>query len=290
MYKKEDIRNFYFENETGKRIDCQKIDGNLFLFNVTGLGYAEDIEYEQVGNTFVQKDKKMRQNIIKGDLEFYNMTYDEYCSFVNFILESAELKLIYIPKTKNKMEYYRDIDICEIDKTEEDEYNVLISPITINCKSLWYSKQTAIYNMKKQNNEIRWNFKWDSKFANYDVRKLRHINKGHVAAPVVIEIDGPAKNPNISLYIEGEKYQEVLFNTEILEHEKLLYGTKENDFYINKQNTDGTIESLFKENVINIANNNVVVLPRNKSCEMRLSAENGITNAKITVFEFYKAV
>ena len=55
MYKKEDIRNFYFENETGKRIDCQKIDGNLFLFNVTGLGYAEDIEYEQVGNTFVQK-------------------------------------------------------------------------------------------------------------------------------------------------------------------------------------------------------------------------------------------
>ena len=92
------------------------------------------------------------------------------------------------------------------------------------------------------------------------------------------------------MYIEGELYQEVPFNVEILEHEKLLYGTKEGEFYINRQKADGTIESLFEEEVIDIANANVIRLPKNKSCELRLSAENGISNAKITIYEFYKAV
>ena len=50
MYEYKDVRNFYFENETGKRIDCQKLDGSLFFYNVTGLGYEEEIQYEQINN------------------------------------------------------------------------------------------------------------------------------------------------------------------------------------------------------------------------------------------------
>ena len=290
MYDYKDIRNFYFENEIGKRVDCQNINGSLFLYNVTGLGYEENIEYEQIGNTFVQNDKKAVQNVISGDLEFYNMTYDEYCKFVDFILGSTELKLIYIPKTSSRDEYYRDIDFCKIDKMEEDDYNVLSCPITINCKSLWYKQATAIFNMKSTSNEIRWDFKWDSKFSDYNTRKLIFVNKGHTDAPIQVEIDGHIVNPKIDLYIEGELYQEVPFNVEIFEYEKFLYGTKEGEFYVKRQKTDGTKESLFKDNVIDIANDNVVRLPKNKSCEIRLSSDNGIQNAKVEIFTFYKAV
>lgn len=148
-YDYKDIRNFYFENETGKRIDCQKIDGGLFLYNVAGLGYEENIEYERVGNTFVQTNKELVQNTITGDLEFYNMTYDEYCNFVDFILLSTNLRLIYVPKKSNRIEYYRDIDVCKIEKTEEDEYNVLTSSIDIKCKSLWYEENKVIYTAKR---------------------------------------------------------------------------------------------------------------------------------------------
>lgn len=289
-YEYKDIRNFYFENEIGKRIDCQKVNGGLFLYNVTGLGYEEEIEYEQIGNTFIQNDKKMLQNIITGELEFYDMTYDEYCNFVNFILKSSSLKLIYVPKTTERIEYYRDIDVCKIDKTEEDEFNVLASPITINCKSLWYKENTVIYDMKEQQDEIRWDFPWDSKFTDYDTRSLQYINEGHVEAPVLIEISGPIVNPKIQLYIEGELYQEVPFNVEIKEYEKLLYGTKENEFYINRQKTDGTLESLFSLDIIDFANDNVIRLPQNKSCELRLKADNEILNAQVTILAYYKAV
>ena len=290
MYDYKDIRNFYFENEKGKRIDCQKINGGLFLYNVTGLGYEENIEYEQIGNTFVQNDKKTLQNQITGDLEFYDMTYNEYCNFINFILKATSLRLIYVPKTTERIEYYRDIDVCKIDKTEEDEFNILTCPITINCKSLWYKENTVVYNMAEQQDELRWDFQWDSKFTDYNIRSLEYINEGHVEAPVLIEINGPATNPTIELYVEGELYQEVPFLIEIEEHEKLLYGTKENEFYINKQKTDGTLESLLNLDVIKFENNNVVRLPENKSCELRLKADTEILNAQVTILAYYKAV
>ncbi len=290
MYKYEDIRNFYFENEIGKRIDCQKINGGLFLYSVTGLGYEENIEYERVGNTFVLNHKETVQNIITGELEFYDMTYDEYQNFSNFILKSKDIKLIYIPKTRDRIEYYRDIDICKIEKSEEDEYSILTCPIEIKCKSLWYKKTTAIYDMKAQTNEIRWDFKWDSKFVDYDTRKLKYINHGHIEAPILVEINGHVINPKISLYIEGELYQEVPFLIEIAENEKILYGTKENEFYINKQNIDGTLTNLFSLDYLDFYNDNVIRIPQNRSCEIRLTAQNGISKAKVEILTYYKIV
>lgn len=290
MFDSKDIRNFYFENEIGQRIDCQKIDGNLFLYNVTGLGFEKETEYVQIGNTFVKNKENIKQNIIEGELEFYNMTYDEYTNFIDFVLSSKSLKLIYVPKISQRKEFYRDIDIVKIDKNEEDDYNVLISPITIYCKSLWYKQDVAIYTIKAQDDEIRWDFRWDSRFTDYDSRNLTYINKGHVEAPVLIEMSGHLVNPKVELYIEGELYQTVAFNVEIAEYEKLLYGTKENEFYINRQKTDGTIESLFSLDVIDFENDNVIRLPLNKSCEIRLKADNEVLNAQVTILAYYKAV
>ena len=290
MYKKEDIRNFYFENEKGQRIDCQKVDGNLFFYNVDGLGYEEDIEYEQIGDTFVQNKKKMKQNQISGDLEFYDMTYDEYCNFVDFIMSATSLKLIYIPKRTIRKEYYRDVDLFKIDKSEEDDYNILTCPISMNATSLWYEENTFIHKIELSNDEIRWDFRWDSKFSDYNSRSLTYINKGHIEAPAVIEMDGYLENPKIELYVEGQLFQTILFNIVIQEYEKLLYDSRENQFFIGKQNTDGTKSNLFNLDVIDFKNDNVLRIPKNKSCEIILTADNEVLKAQLTIFPQYKAV
>lgn len=162
--------------------------------------------------------------------------------------------------------------------------------ITFDCLSLWYKQNTIVYNMEGQEDELRWDFTWDSRFTDYDVRSLKHINDGHVEAPILVEIYGHVINPEIQLFIEGELYQTVKINIEIAEYEKLLYGTKENEFYINKQNTDGTLTSLFSLDYIDFYNDNVIRLPKDKSCEIRLTGDNEILNAKVTILNFYKAV
>lgn len=144
--------------------------------------------------------------------------------------------------------------------------------------------------MSQQEGVISWDFKWDSKFTDYSTRSLQYINNGHVESPILIEINGHVLNPKIELYVEGELYQEVPFSVEIEEYEKLLYGTQEGNFYLNRQKTDGTLESLFKLDVLDPNYNEVMRLPRNKSCELRIIADNEILNAKVTIFAYYKAI
>lgn len=283
------VREFKLRNEKGQEYSLMDIENYCLLTEPAGLGYQYTTEYERLGNTFIEDLRRMEQGQISGIVNFKK--YDNYKKLIDFIESSESLKIAYkVPFESGTKEYLKDVNIQSISKTQIQTNGILSETITFDCLSLWYLETIAIYNMKGQSNEIRWDFKWDSKFANYDVRKLKTINSGHTEAPIIVEIEGPIKNPKISLYIEGECYQEVPFNVEIAEYEKLLYGTKENDFYINKQSTDGTKESLFEDNVVDIANDNVIRLPKNKSCELRLSAENGISNARITIFEFYKAV
>lgn len=205
------------------------------------------------------------------------------------------MRFLYRIPLKNgtKVQYYKDIKIKSLSKSyiiDEDGY--LSETVEFDCLSLWYEENTAIYKVTPQNDEIRWDFQWDSRFADYDTRSLTYINKGHVEAPVLISIDGHIINPVLSLYVEGELVQEVKFTVEINEYEKFLYGTKENDFYVKRQKTDGTDESLFNLDVLpNFQTvDEVIRLPKNKNCELKLTADNEILNAQITILPQYKAV
>ena len=283
------VRKFELLNEKGQRFSLMDIENYCFLSEPSGLGYSYSTEYEQLENTFIKNIRRIEQEQISGTVNFLN--YDNYKKFVDFIEEAENLKFAYtIPFENGEKEYLKDINIQSLTKTQIQQNGVLSENITFDCLSLWYEETTAVYTIEAQTDEIRWDFTWDSKFADYDTRNLKYINKGHVEAPIMVEISGHVVNPKIELYVEGELYQTVLFNVDIAEYEKLLYGTKENDFYISKQKIDGTIESLFNLDVIDFKNDNVIRLPKNKSCEIRLKADNEILNAKVTILEFYKAV
>ena len=139
-------------------------------------------------------------------------------------------------------------------------------------------------------NEIRWDFRWDSRFSDYTHRSLTYVNEGHTEAPIEVTINGNVENPKIQLYIDGELYQEVPFTITLTQYEKLLYCTKENDFYLLKQNANGTKTNIFNLNVVNFNNDNVIRLPKDKSCEIRLVASNDISSAEVIIYSYYKGV
>ena len=227
---------------------------------------------------FVENLRKFEQGQITGTVNF--LKYDRFKELVDFIERAESLKLAYkVPFKNGEREYLKNINIQSLTKSQIQTNGVMNETIVFDCLSLWYEQNTVVYNMEEQEDELRWDFKWNSKFTDYNVRSLSYINNGHVDAPVLIEMNGPVVNPIVELYVEGELYQKVPFSIEIEEYEKLLYGTKENEFYINKQNTDGTLTSLFSLDYIDFENDNVIRLPKNKSCELRLKADNEILNA-----------
>lgn len=285
------VRQFFLENEKGQRYNLMDRENFCFLSEPTGLGYSYSSEFLRLINTFIENTRNIEKGLISGNL--VTRYYDNLKEFIDFVEGAESLKFAYIIpfKKMQSITYFKDVKIATLEKTEIDkETGMLIVPVSFDCLSLWYKKSNVIYNSIGTEQEIRWDFSWDSRFANYDTRKLQYINNGHTEAPIVVELNGHLLNPKIELYVEGELYQTVSFNVEIEEYEKLLYGTQENDFYIAKQNTDGTLTSLFNLDVINFENDNVIRIPKNKSCELRISAENEVLNAQITILEFYKAI
>lgn len=283
------VREFKLINEKGQEYSLMDIKDHCLLTEPTGLGYSYETEYEQLGNTFISNLRKTEQGQIEGIVNF--LKYDNFKNLVDFIEQSEKLKFSYKIPFKNEVkEYFKDVQINSLSKTEIQENAVMSEAISFDCLSLWYEENIVIYNIEPQENEIRWDFSWDAYFEDYSARNLDFINKGHVDAPIELEIDGQLINPKVDLYIEGQLYQSVQFTTTIEEYEKLLYGTKENEFYICKQNTDGTLTSLFNLDIIDFENDNVIRIPRNKNCKIILTADNEVLNAKLTIFVYYKAI
>ena len=285
------VREFKLINDKGQEYSLMDIKNYCLLTDPSGLGYAYTTEYEQLGNTFISNLRRIEQGQIEGIVNF--LKYDNYKNLVDFIEMSETLKFSYkVPLENGHKEYFKDVQIASLSKTEIQPNAVISETIIFDCLSLWYEENVVIYTIEPLDNEIRWDFRWDSRFSDYNTRELSFINQGHVEAPILIEMKGQLINPKIELYVEGQLYQTVEFTVEISQYEKLLYGTKENDFYVNKQNPDGTLSSLFNLDVIDFANDNVIRLPKNKSCEIVLGADpqTPVENAKVTILVYYKAI
>lgn len=282
------VRKFLLENEKGQQYRLDSLNEGCFLVSPSNLGYSYESDFVRLGYSFIENNRQIQQKNPAGTAYF--KSYDKVKEFIDFVENSTSLKWVYIvPFEEGEKSYYRDVTIVKLDKTEKSG-KWLACPVEFAGLSLWYEENTIIYTITPQSNEIRWDFEWDSRFTDYDSRNLQYINSGHTEAPILVEMDGHLVNPKIELYVEGELYQSVEITVEIAEYEKLLYGTRENDFYINRQKTDGTLESLFDLDYIDPANDNVIRLPKNKSCELRLTADNEVLNAQVTILPQYKAV
>lgn len=283
------VREFKLVNEKGQEYSLMDIYNHCLLTDPTGLGYSYSTEYEQLGNTFITNLRKLEQGHISGTANF--LSYDNYLDLINFIEFSEKLKFAYkVPYKSGIREYFKDVQVQNITKTQKLTNGILSETIDFDCLSLWYEEKTFVHDMKKKEGVISWDFKWDSRFADFSTRSLKYINNGHVEAPILIEIDGPVLNPKIQLFVEGELYQELPFSVEIEQYERLLYSSQEGKFYLNRQKTDGTLEDLFDLDVLDPKNNEIVRMPKNKSCELKLIADDDILNAKVTIFAYFKAI
>lgn len=282
------LRRFFLENEYGQKYDMNDAKKSCLLTEPSELGVSFEGNFQQLGNTFIETEKRIGQKNPSGVLNFKK--YEQYKNFIDFIQKSSKLKYIYeIPLENGYDSYCKDVTIQSIGKTEK-EAGFISCPIVFNGLSLWYKSDTATYTLNPIEGELRWDFEWNPIFSDYSTTKFDYINKGHVDASLELEIDGNIKNPKIELYIEGELYQTISIDTQINLNEKLLYSSKENNFFIKKQLENGTEESLFDLDIINFANDNVLRIPPNKSCEIRLSADTEISSAQVTIYTYFISV
>lgn len=282
------VRQFGLINEKGEEYSLMDIEKYCLLTDPQGLGMSYSASYEKVGSSFAENLRTIEQGEITGTANFSN--YENFRKLIDFIEYSEKIRFHYTLPYKNGSEYYRDVLIKEITKSEIQPNGFISEAITFDCISLWYSVNTAKYIIQAQEDEIRWDFRWDSRFISYSGRDLDIINDGHTEASIELTIDGEVVNPKIKLLVEGKEVQEIPFTISISEHEKFMYSSKDNDSYVKKMNTNGTLTDLYSLSVMEFDNNNVCKLPKGKSCRLQISADDDIASAVLQVFIYYKSV
>ena len=192
------VREFKLINEKGQEYSLMDIENYCLMTEPSGLGYGYSTEYEQLGNTFISNLRRVEQGQIEGQVNF--KTYDNYKNLIDYIESSETLKISYkIPLTDGVKEYFKDIQIQHITKTQIQPNGIISESIIFDCLSLWYEEKKTIYEIAPLEDEIRWDFRWDSRFSDYNSRNLNFINQGHVEAPIIVEMKGELVNPKIEL-------------------------------------------------------------------------------------------
>lgn len=284
------VREFKLVNEKGQTYSLMDIKNYALLTEPDGLGYSYSTSYTKVGEVFINNIKEQEQVQITGICNF--LYYENYTNLVNFIESSESLRLSYkIPlKDGSQIEYFKNIEIQSLGKTEKEENGILSCPISFDMTSLWYEQKEYTYDMSAEDNEVRWDFRWGSRFANYNSRKLEFNNTGHTLAPIYLEIDGAVTNPEIIVTdSNGTTLFNLLINITIAQYEKFIYSSVDGDIKILKQNVDGTYENLFKQAYIDIENNNIFKLPLGTS-NITIQADNEIVSAKLNIYPYYKSI
>lgn len=281
------VRRFLLENEKGQQFRLDNLNEGCFLTAPSDLGYAYNIDFVQLGYNFIENNRKIEQKKPSGTLYF--KSYDKIKEFCDFVEGSQKLKWLYlIPFENEEKIYYRDVSIVKLDKTEK-KGKWLACPAVFAGLSLWYEQNEIIFKIETYEEEMRYNYRWNSRYIGYNTRSIQFDNRGHVEAPFQVEIDGFVQNPTISIVVNNEEYASIKIPITINEYEKLLYSSKANDIYIQKQNIDGTKINLWKNQYINIKNQNIFKLPLGVS-EIKLTADDDVLNAKLTIFPQYKVV
>lgn len=253
------VRKFLLENEKGQQFRLDNLKEGCFLTSPSNLGYSYNINFSQLGFDFIENNRKIEQKNPNGTAYF--KSYDKVKEFIDYIESSDNIKWIYIiPFENGEKIYYRDVTLKKFDKTEKTG-KWLTCPIEFASKSLWYEQNETIFKIETYEDEMRYPYTWNSRYIDYNSRAIQFNNKGHIEAPIQVEIDGFVQNPTISILVDKEEYASIKIPITINEYEKLLYSSKTGDIYIQKQNTDGTKENLWKQEYIDITKQNIFKLP-----------------------------
>lgn len=271
---------FYIMNENGGRYSLNSPKTGVFT-DPQGFGLEYESSYLKVGDIWTADSRELVQPEPSGTLVFPVKPYETFQEFLRFINQSASLVLVYQP-AKLTTEYFAEIDLVSIDKGGYSK-GVFKVPVKFICKTLFYTEEKFEYQIQRTDREIRWDFRWETKFNDANYVYFTFVNNGHVESPFVLSFIGYCKNPEMQVLHNGKEIYKVNFTVEMEATDRLTLSTFDDDLYIE-------INGESRMDVLDFANENFFKLPRGTT-EVYFRCEAGRMNdITMSLEKYYKGV
>ncbi len=214
------MRKFSLINKDGLSYELteKKIS---FLYNVDGLGYQREIEFQRIGEHFALVDDHLAQGIITGIVKFWQPgAYEQYFKFAQFC-QNKPLKLSYIPN--NGTVFFREGYVTKISKSESGN-GVLRANIEFKATTPWY-KIVSVYNSGEIIGGKVYDYSYDYKYSEGVLQTIVINSDSHENSPAKITIYGPLTNPSWSHYLNNVLVATGKVNGSIETNNKLVIDT-----------------------------------------------------------------
>lgn len=280
------MRKFYMVNSIGERIDLNDREGYLFT-NPSGLGLTYDVSQADLEGGFYKRTKiQYPSQTIIGDLLILGDSYQRYRDFVNWINKGKEISFVYRPF--GTTEFYIDIEIESLEKTEINQYDCLICSLNMNTKTPWYSPNVTVINVTPEieTNASRFDLQFDFAFVNDNTAGSISVSaNGHIPSSIKIEIPGPVYNPSIELYKGSDLLGKMkLYDTAVSSGSTLVYSS----LYTN---SGVWIDDASQIDKLDLANNNFFRIPLGDNYDIKIVSDQQVPiSAKVFVYDYFRSV
>ncbi|MFA7105712.1 MAG: hypothetical protein WC154_00275 [Candidatus Izemoplasmatales bacterium] len=186
------IRKFYLENEYGEKYYFDNRNKAL-LSQVSGLGFALDIQYLDYGNIYKKADYSIPVSEIQETIIFLN-GYTGYKAFVDYLSRSnKEMKLHY---QTGVFDAYCLVDISSLTKGELVA-NTIQSQVIFKKLSYWQNEKVYEINANGTISGKSYPYTYPYNYSKAYGGVLNLKNQGLNQSPLIIEIFGDVAEPEV---------------------------------------------------------------------------------------------
>ena len=290
------IRKLYFQNEKGERRGLNGERG-VYAKNLAGLGYSSSDSYADIGSGFFSSspDVKNVQHNISFVVVLTRYPYPEYQDLVNWISAAEKLTLIYDPAGSG--EFYRDITVKFLQKSELVPPGWLELPCSFVCHTPWYSPTPVYLRISKNEgaNVKRYSYRYSSKlrYGSDSPNAIRATiyGAGHIPGAFKLAFQGTAVNPVIRLMgnRSGRVYGTCRIAGTFEPGDTLEYSSLYDDAFVAKVRPDGSREDLLS--ALDLRATPFFRLPVNEPSTLSIEADTEITGqASMMIYRYYRSV
>lgn len=222
------IRKFRLINNDGEWYDLTTREH--FLHSPSGLGYAKEEVFRQLGNLHVLLDDQFMQGEILGDVFFpHPKAYDKYFQFVRFC-QNTPIYLEYTPTDKS---YIREVRVSTVEKTELTTGG-LNCPVTLHCLSLFYRREFINVEQGSTTGGKIYNYRYNYRYSASSPNSVTIESDSFAESPCAIYIYGEAVNPVWRHYVNNILVATGKVNGTIPSDQKLMIDTTQIPYSIKR--------------------------------------------------------
>lgn len=213
------MRTFRLYDNDGNRYNLTSKD-NLFFFNIDGLGFSQNAEFQRIEDRYALLNSYINQNKITGTIKFWQPQAElNYFNFAQF----CQNQPIMMDYNNNYGTYSRRGIITKIERSDGNG-NPLEIKVEFTAETPWF-KTVSEYNSGTIIGGKVYDYTYDYTYSDSVINTVSIDSDSYQSSPVRLVIFGQAVNPTWRHYLNNVLVATGKVNGTVLANHRLIIDT-----------------------------------------------------------------